>query len=99
MPLGARFSVDHAMQEHPEKRRTESNQICFSTATIAWWIQFASMYVFSFGLKVGTSWSNGTAVGFALQQEQFLTQFGHFLRSILFPEAFFLDKTLYRGWL
>jgi len=100
LPLGDCFSVDHAMQECPEKRKERKiGSQRFSTATLAWLIQFGSMYIFSYGLKIGTSWSNGTAVAFALQQEQFLSVFGHFFRSILFPESFFIDKSLYRGWI
>lgn len=95
LPLGDRFSIDSSrrlfLQNH--HFQNQSNQFV-SMATLAWLIQFSSMYIFSFGLKFGVTWWEGTAVSAALQQEQFLTNFGHFLRSVLFTPEFFENDSI-----
>ena len=101
LPLGSRYSVDAAskfedkskkriINEEEEKKKKRTCGII----TVGWIIQFSSMYIFSYGLKSGASWWEGTAVALALQQEQFLTRSGHLLRSFIFPPNFF-PSTLY----
>lgn len=96
LPIEKLFSIDsiHESTQIHHKSLLSKNYRVLSLACIAWLIQFASMYVFSFGLKSGNTWWEGTAVSAALQHEQFLTRFGFFLRSILFPPQFFSDPSI-----
>ena len=93
LPLGRKFSLDSCVKRY--RNKWTGNDVEFiSMASVAWLFQFSAMYIFSFGLKFGVTWWEGTAVSAALQQEQFLTQSGLFLRSILFPPSFFTDPSL-----
>lgn len=67
---------------------TSRSSCVLSAATLGVLVQFGSMYMFSYGLKIGFTWRDGTALALALQQEQFLTATGRLVRDILFPSAF-----------
>ena len=100
LPLGASFSLDSAtnirLAHQANARSQKSQKWAFSVASVGWLLQFGSMYAFTFGLKYGEHWWDGTAVAVTLQQEQFLTPTGHFVRSILFPFGFLPNS---RNWL
>lgn len=94
LPLEKSFSIDSISNRNRINSKNNNSNRVISLACIAWLIQFSSMYVFSFGLKSGNTWWEGTAVSAALQNEQFLTRFGFFVRSILFPPEFFADPSM-----
>ena len=78
LPLGARFSVDAAMNDATEK----APNAYFSVATMALLIQCMSVYFFSAFLKSGVEWiPDGTAVYYALHAESYVTVFGIWLRQ------------------
>lgn len=78
LPLGARFSVDSALDT--SKRR--QSHLYFSVASFALLIQGMSMYLFSALLKTDAKWiPDGTAVYYALQLDYFATPFAHWLRE------------------
>ncbi len=82
LPLGARFSVDAAMNSLSE----EVPNNYFSVATMAVLIQCMSVYFFSAFLKSGVEWiPDGTAVHYALHAEAFATPFGIWFRQFDAP--------------
>lgn len=64
LPLGARWSIDDALNVHSETERPQQH---FSAATIGALMQTASVYFFTALLKNGTEWANGTAVYYSLR--------------------------------
>ncbi|NNE82495.1 MAG: DUF393 domain-containing protein [Alphaproteobacteria bacterium] len=82
LPLGARFSVDAALdnsQVGPGKKPTNAY---FSGATIALLVQGMSMYFFSALLKSDVRWiPDGTAVYFALQLDYIVTPLSLWFRQ------------------
>jgi len=87
LPLGARYSVDSALDNG--KRPADNHH--FSIATIAILIQSMSLYLFTAILKTGDVWwPNGTAVHYALQLDQFAKPFGIWLREQPFEVLQFL---------
>ena len=78
LPLGARYSVDCAM----DRSDRYSNDSYFSIATFALLIQGMSMYFFSALLKTHSIWvPDGTAVYYALQLDYLVTPFALWFRQ------------------
>ncbi len=78
LPLGARFSVDAAL--NPEPRREDNRY--FSAATAALLLQAIYVYVIGALLKDAPQWiPDGTAVYYALHLDSFATPVGHMLRD------------------
>ena len=78
LPLGARFSVDAAMNDPPQDVPNKF----FSVATMALLIQCMSVYFFSAFLKSGVEWiPDGTAVYYALHAEGFATALSIWVRQ------------------
>lgn len=78
LPLGARFSVDAALDAKVGKA---PNQY-FSMATMALLVQCMSVYFFTALLKDSPDWlPNGTAVYYALQIDYLATPFAMWLRQ------------------
>ena len=91
LPLGARFSVDAALDPSDEKTPNRY----FSVATLALLVQGVSMYFFSAILKSDAKWiPDGTAVYYATQLDYFATPFAHWFRQ--FPEI--LQGLTYTVW-
>lgn len=91
LPLGARFSVDAALDPTTDLRPNSY----LSVATLALLIQGASMYFFSALLKSDARWiPDGTAVYYATQLDYFATPFAHWFRQ--FPEV--LHVLTYYVW-
>lgn len=78
LPLGARFSVDAAL----DRQSAKAPNAFFSVATVALLIQGISMYFFSALLKSDPKWMpDGTAVYYALQLDYFATPFALWFRQ------------------
>ena len=78
LPLGARFSVDAAMNDPPQDVPNKF----FSVATMALLIQCMSVYFFSAFLKSGVEWiPDGTAAYYALHAEGFATALSIWVRQ------------------
>lgn len=74
-PLGASYSIDSALSKNKDKNQ----KTIFSAGTFSYFFQVSLMYFFTWLLKSGTPWKDGTATYNALQMEEFTTTFGHFL--------------------
>ena len=82
LPIGARFSVDTALDPSYCRGRTSSSSAFFSVATIALLTQGMSMYFFSALLKSDQMWiPDGAAVYYALQLDYLATPFAIWLRQ------------------
>lgn len=91
LPLGARWSVDAALDRNEERRGNSY----FSIATLALLVQGASMYLFSALLKSDPQWiPDGTAVYYALQLDYFVRPVGLWLRQ--FPDL--MQALTYYVW-
>ena len=91
LPLGARYSVDAALDRQPGP---EQNGY-FTLATMALLIQGASMYLFGALLKSDAQWiPDGTAFYYAFQLDYMVTPFGLWLSE--FPE--FLQGLTFSVW-
>ena len=91
LPLGARFSVDAAL----DPRVGNEPNAYFSMATIALLIQCMLVYFFSALLKSGTAWiPDGTAVYYALHIDYLATPFAVWLRQF----AVLLSLLTYFVW-
>lgn len=78
LPLGARYSIDAALDPHND----EKPNAFFSAATFAILIQGMSMYFFSAILKSDMRWfPDGTAVFYALQLDYLVTPLAHWFRQ------------------
>lgn len=85
LPMGARYSVDHAMSLKLPLKKEESSetQTVFSPASAGILLQVAFMYVFTAFLKSGKEWyPDGTAIEYALAIEQFTKPMGSWMRSL-----------------
>jgi hypothetical protein len=81
LPLGARFSVDSALNE---SARAAPNRY-FSMATLALLVQAMCVYTFGALLKTGVAWiPQGTAVYYALNIDYLVTPFAVWFRQ--FPD-------------
>jgi predicted DCC family thiol-disulfide oxidoreductase YuxK len=77
LPLGARYSIDAALDAAPDRPRPLR---LFSAATLALMLQIAFLYWFSVLAKSGPEWRHeGTAVYYTLSLEQFATPLGHWM--------------------
>lgn len=77
LPLGARFSIDHALSKNKP-----TGEDIFSWASVAFIMQLLLMYFFTAILKNHPIWNkDGTAILYALQLDIFSTPFGSFLKS------------------
>jgi hypothetical protein len=91
LPLGARYSVDAALDRQPTSMRNNY----FSVATLALLVQGASMYLFGALLKSDAQWiPDGTALYYALQLDYMVTPFGLWLSE--FPD--FLQGLTFSVW-
>lgn len=82
LPLNARFSVDAALDETPEKH---SENHYFSMATMALLLQAIYVYVFGALLKTSPQWiPEGTAVYYALHLDSIASPFAIWIRE--FPD-------------
>ena len=90
LPLGARYSVDSALNVSLSKRR----RWIADAATFALLIQFACMYCFSGLLKTDATWLvDGSAAYYALSLDMLTTSFGKYLLNfprMLRASSFFL---------
>jgi predicted DCC family thiol-disulfide oxidoreductase YuxK len=78
LPLGARYSVDAAL----DKSSAKTPNAYFSIATLALLVQGMSMYFFSALLKSDAQWiPSGAAVYYALQLDYFVTPFALWFRQ------------------
>lgn len=75
LPLGARFSLDARRRGRPASNWTAS------LPSAALLLQIALMYVATGLAKSGATWSNGTALGFALELEQYHSALSPWLRE------------------
>jgi hypothetical protein len=76
LPMGARFSVDSAMNNGPHR---ESNRY-FSAATAAILLQVGMVYTFTAIMKSDPIWQEDfSALYYALSIDQFATRLGHYL--------------------
>ena len=93
LPLGARFSVDAALDASEHR----APNAYFSMATMALLIQCMSVYFFSALLKSDDVWiPDGTAVYYALHADYLVTSFGVWLRQF---EPVLQGLTYYVWWL
>ena len=76
LPLGARYSIDRALDPREEK----PSDTHFSIGSIAYIIQIISVYFFAALLKTGAEWHlSHSAIYYALSIDQFATDFGKYL--------------------
>ncbi|WP_419906092.1 HTTM domain-containing protein [Hoeflea sp.] len=93
LPLGARYSVDAALDPDSDK----ADNRYFSIATLALLVQGMSMYFFSAMLKTDARWiPDGTAVYYALNLDYMVTPFGLWFRQF---EPLLQALTYYVYWL
>ena len=71
LPLGARYSVDAALDKNPSVPRSLCNLACAAIL-----LQMTFMYFFSFILKDGSTWNDGTALYYALSVDQLTRPLG-----------------------
>lgn len=91
LPLGARYSVDAALDRDPQPVRNDY----FTVATMALLVQGACMYLFGALQQSDAQWiPDGTALYFVLQLEHMVTPFGLWLSE--FPD--FLQVMTYGVW-
>lgn len=81
LPLGAVFSVDQAKSP---STAGAPKRIC-SVATVALFVQFASLYIFGGLYKQAPAWKNGTALYYSLADEYFASSLGLFLTHFTTP--------------
>lgn len=92
LPLGARYSVDAALNQSPSPPTSY-----WSMATTGLLIQVMALYFFSALLKSGPEWvPQGTAIAYALHLDFFVTPLGIWMRN--FPSVTYL-LTLYVWYL
>ena len=70
LPLGARWSID----SRRPLLRPEPPTTFTSVGSAGFLVQLASIYVFTWALKTGDAWHNGTAVYYTLQIDHFAKQ-------------------------
>ena len=76
LPLGARFSIDHAIAGN----RSTGNRTVFGVNTVTVLLQLCIVYWFTAALKSSPDWwGDGSAVYFALQLDLFLKPIGKFV--------------------
>ena len=93
LPLGARFSVDAAMNRSTE----ETPNKYFSIATAALLIQCMSVYFFSAFFKFAPEWiPDGTAIYYTLHAESFVTPLAYWFRQF---ESLMQALTYFVWWL
>lgn len=85
LPIGARFSVDAALNSAYQKdlnARVEVNHDYCSIASVAVLLQVAYLYFFTAILKTGDSWRvTMDAAFYAIHIDQLTTIFGHWMRN------------------
>jgi hypothetical protein len=81
LPLGRRFSLD-AAAGRGRATEDEAEQSWLGAAGMAYFAQFAAIYIFNGLMKYGPSWqSDYTAVYYSLQLEMFAQPFGQWLKQ------------------
>lgn len=105
LPLGARFSVDRlrqSLRDRREKAPSELNErpvapIAFSSvAVLGIVLQLAGMHVAAFLRQTGPTWSDGTALYYALHHNLFTTGAGASLGKSLSLDTVKLLTAAYR---
>ncbi|MTJ07679.1 HTTM domain-containing protein [Anabaena sp. UHCC 0204] len=96
LPWGACYSLDRALntsqRQLPEK--------VFSGATLALMCQQCFIYIFSAAIKTKSpTWTDGTAVYYALSYDQYVTYFGYFLLNFQPVLNIFTKITLVLEWI
>ena len=81
LPLGARFSFDRVQSSS----KTKLPKTFCSVATVALFVQFASLYLFGSLYKQDQTWKDGTALYYSLSDEYFATSLGLFLSHFRTP--------------
>jgi predicted DCC family thiol-disulfide oxidoreductase YuxK len=81
LPLGLQWSFDRAMATNEKK--VPSRILSFATAALL--LQAAIVYIFTWVLKSGAAWRDGSAIELALHMDQLTTAAGRFL--LAFPEG------------
>ena len=95
LPLGARWSVDAALDNSDTRGAGRKPNAFYSMATLALLVQGMSMYLFSALLKSDAQWfPDGTAVHYALQLDYLVTPFALWFRQ--FPDL--LQGLTYYVW-
>jgi len=80
LPLGARCSVDAALDSTPQEERSARRFEYFSTPGLALMTQIAFVYAFAVLLKTSREWRiDHSAVFYALSIQQMSTPVGHYL--------------------
>ncbi|MCB0514688.1 MAG: HTTM domain-containing protein [Chitinophagales bacterium] len=74
MPLGCVWSLDALRKKEPSP-----NLSVFNGGTVAYILQIVIIYFFTGILKDGTTWQEGTAIYYALQNDHFSTKLGHWV--------------------
>ena len=77
MPWGAKFSIDSALNTNPKKLPPQ----VVSVATAAAMLQLCFMYWFTWALKTGKEWENGSALGYALRIDTMVNPAGRWLNQ------------------
>lgn len=93
LPSHRFFSIDQALLDSNEKKQTDLNQTSIlNIASLALMLQLLMMYFFTAILKWHPIWhTEGSAIYYALQLDQFLTLFGDMFKKL--PYGFFQFMT------
>lgn len=83
LPLGARYSIDAALNS--QKEDSQGADLYASASTAVYYLQFIAVYFFSALLKSGPEWrTEGTAIYYVLNIDQYALPLGKALLN--FPE-------------
>lgn len=91
LPLGARFSVDAGL----DKSENKSPRLLCNPASIALLLQMWFIYFFTFLLKDGASWGDGTALYYALHIDQLTKPLGAWMRQYSVLTTFSTHATVW----
>ncbi len=85
LPLGARWSLDRAMDTTPDpapdEARADAPHALVSVASLALVLQIALIYWCTALLKTSPDWWEGDALYYSLEQDAYVTSFGLWLRE------------------
>lgn len=94
LPLGARWSVDHALAPDDFREATKTDTTHFSFASLGYLLQMCILYWFSAVLKFHPVWYEGRAVWYALNVDMFATPLALWLRQFTTILPLFTFMTL-----
>jgi hypothetical protein len=97
LPVGARFSIDHAFKKSGVNEEGEDDENLVSgLLVLPFTFQMGIMYVFTALLKWrDPSWTEGTAPFYALGTEDYLTSLGVWVAQFVEKHSFFAMHTIY----